>query len=227
MRLIKFLVPVVLTALLGFNAYAQDKKVEFGIMAGYGYTMPKLKDSRSIKNPAINSSNLNGFHAGPVLKFNFSEQVGIQTGLLFNYFSGVDLLSSSALKKTGVWNQNRIKLTAFDLPLKIMYSMPLADEFYLQIFAGPNFNYSINKVTDYEAYSDNKLNVNLSKKGTNIYQAPSDFNSLDFQMGAGIGVQFMGLFLRGGYDWGILNRTTLDNAKLRSNDLKVSVGYTF
>lgn len=36
MRLIKFLVPVVLTALLGFNAYAQDKKVEFGIMAGYG-----------------------------------------------------------------------------------------------------------------------------------------------------------------------------------------------
>lgn len=227
MRLIKFLVPVVLTALLGFNAYAQDKKVEFGIMAGYGYTMPKLKDSRSIKNPDINSSNLNGFHAGPVLKFNFSEQVGIQTGLLFNYFSGVNIESSQLkLKNTmGIWRQDRSKLTAFDLPLRFMYSFPLADELNLLVFAGPNLNYAVSKVTQTENFVNNKLTTKT--EGTNIYQAPSDFNSLDFQMGAGIGVQFMGLFLRGGYDWGILNRTTLTDAKLRSNDLKVSLGYTF
>ena len=226
MKANKFIVVVILLTMLGFSANAQDKKVEFGLMGGYGNTMPKLKDTRAIKIPAIDESNMNGFHFGPILKFNLSELISFQTGLLFNRFSGININSSQlALKKLGTWYQERTKLVSFDLPLRAMYSIPLADEFNVFLFAGPNLNYSINKVTITERYAENKLKN--KSEGINIYQSPSNFNALDLQMGAGVGIQFMGVSLRGGYDWGVLNRTTLTDAALRANDFKVSLAYTF
>ncbi len=222
-----FLAVVIILVLSAFTLKAQDKKVEFGIVAGYGHTMPKLKDSRSVKNPAISQNNLSGFHAGPVLKFNFSEQVALQTGLLFNYFSGVSINSSqlSLKKNLGTWYQDRNKLTAFDVPLRFMYSFPLADEFNLIIIAGPSLNYAYSKIVQTENFVDNKLTNKT--QGLNIYQSPGNYSALDLQLGAGIGVQYMGVSLRGGYDWGLLNRTVLPDARLRSNDLKISLGYTF
>ena len=76
-----------------------------------------------------------------------------------------------------------------------------------------------------ENFVDKKLTT--KSEGKNIYQSEGDFNALDVQMGGGIGIQLMGLSLRGGYDWGILNRTTLKDASLRANDLKISLAYTF
>ena len=226
MKTSRLFIVIILVSVFGFTAFAQDKKVEFGLLGGYGYTMPKLKDSREVKLPTINASNLSGFHVGPILKFNFDEQMSFQTGLLFNYFSGIDINSSQlALKKLGTWHQEKTKLMAFDMPLRVMYSMSLADEFSVFLFAGPNLNYSLSKIITSENFVDNKLTT--TSEGANIYQSPSNYNALDLQMGAGMGVQFKGVSLRGGYDWGILNRTILDKAILRTNDVKVSIAYTF
>ncbi|MHB9055050.1 MAG: porin family protein [Paludibacteraceae bacterium] len=226
MKIYKLILVIVVAVLSVLPVNAQDKKVEFGLTGGYGYTMPKLKDSRTTKVPAIDDNSLNGFHFGPMVKFNLDEKISLQTGLLFNHFSGISINSSQlALKKLGTWYQQKTSLTAFDLPLRIMYSMPLADEFNFFLFAGPNLNYGLNKVTVTEQYVDKKLDS--SSDGTNIYESPGNYNRLDVQMGAGLGVQYMGVSIRGSYDWGILNRTTLEKATLRSNDIKVSVGYTF
>lgn len=215
---------------------AQDKKVEFGIVGGYGYTMPKVKDSRDniakstvpLATFNINSDNLSGFHIGPILKFNFSELVSFQTGLLYNRFSGTRLKSSQAMKKLGTYEQSKTTLSAIDLPLRALYSLALADEFYVMLFAGPNINYALQKTTNHEVFVDNKLRDSQSTKGENIYSAtPSHYAALDLQMGAGMGIQYQGVSIRAGYDWGILNRTTHENISLRSNDIKVTVGYTF
>lgn len=226
MKTNRFVAVAILLTLLGFSANAQDKKVEFGLSGGYGYTMPKLKDTRATKIPAIDQSSMNGFHFGPIVKFNMSEVMSFQTGLLFNHFSGVNINSSQmALKKLGTWYQERTKLMAFDMPLRVMYSIPLADEFNVFLFAGPNLNYAVNKISITENYAQNKLIK--ESDGKNIYESSGNFNALDLQMGAGAGLQFMGLSLRAGYDWGILNRTTYTDASLRANDLKVSLAYTF
>lgn len=217
----------VFTIVYSFSAQAQDKKIEFGIMAGYGHTMPKLKDGRTVKIPAINENNLNGFHVGPMLKFNASQQIGFQTGVLYNHFGGLYIdRSQLALKKLdGTWKQTRTSLDAIDVPLRLVYNLSLADELSAFIFAGPNLNYALTKTTSVEQYVTNKLTTNV--KSENIYKEPTNFSVLDLQMGAGLGVKFNGLSLRASYDWGILNRTILDDATLRSNDIKVSLGYSF
>lgn len=225
MKTLKRKIFLVLFAVLSFTAVqAQDKKVEFGLSAGYGYTMPRVKTENNVSN-GINTDNLSGFHVGPLLKFNVDEQFSFQTGLLFNYFSGIKLNSSLAMKKLGTWDQTRTKLMAFDLPFRVMYSAALAEDFYFFVFAGPNLNYSLNKISTKETYVDKKLFSTIP--GVNIYEKPTTYKAFDLQLGAGLGVQWMGVSLRGSYDWGLLNRTTIEKMTLRSNDLKVTLGYTF
>lgn len=229
MKSLKLVLAAVLTVIMGFNMQAQDKKVEFGLMAGYGHTMPRVKDSRSdavkLSHPHnINQDNQNGFHVGPIVKFNFSEQMGFQTGLLYNYFGGTRNNEEALKKATGTWKQHKTVYSGIDLPLRLVYSMTLAEELNVFLFAGPNLNYSLSKTTSTEYYVSNKFN--REEKGTNIYDT-TDFSALDLQMGAGLGIKYYGISIRAGYDWGILNRTTLDDLTLRSNDIKVSLAYTF
>lgn len=227
MKIVKLMVAAVFAAVFGFSAQAQDKKVEFGLMAGYGYTMPKLKDGRTVKSPAINEYNLNGFHVGPILKFNASEQIGFQTGVLYNHFGGIYLdRSQQALKNTeGTWFQTRTLLDAIDVPFRFVYSVTLADEFNAFLFAGPNLNYALTKTTSQEQYVANKISTSV--KSDNIYNDKVSYSALDLQMGVGMGVKYYGVSLRASYDWGILNRTLIEDATLRANDIKVSLAYTF
>ena len=134
--------------------------------------------------------------------------------------------SQQALKKTsGTWNQTKTELDAFDIPLRFVYSITLADEFQALLFAGPNLNYALTKTTTQEQFAANK--ISSSVKSPNIYKDPTNYSALDLQMGAGMGVKYYGVSIRASYDWGILNRTTFEDATLRSNDIKVSLAYTF
>ncbi|MFV0391237.1 MAG: porin family protein [Paludibacteraceae bacterium] len=227
MKKYQLLLSLFVASTIVLSSFAQDKKVEFGVAAGWGYTMPRLKDSRTIQIPAIDAMNINGFHAGPLLKLNINEMIGIQTGLLFNHFGGVNIDASQlALKKSsGNWYQSKTTLNTFDLPIRVVYSLTLAEGLNVLLFAGPNLNYAINKVSTTEYYVSN--NLNRSDVENNIYESPSNFNALDLQMGVGVGIRYYGASIRAGYDWGLLNRTTYDNATLRSNDIKVTLGYTF
>ena len=227
MKIIHKLLTVFLISLIGLSAHAQDKKVEFGIAAGYGYTMPRLKDSRSIKVPTINSLNFNGFHVGPMLKLNINENFAIQTGALYNRFGGVSISTAQkTLKdKFGTWKQENNSLSALDIPLRVRYSASLADELSFFVFGGPNINYALSKVNSQESYVDKKLTTKVA--GENIYKSGTDYNALDLQLGVGLGIQWTKISLSGSYDWGVLNRTNFENASLRSNDIKLSLSYTF
>lgn len=221
MKLIKILTIAILASAVSTASFSQEKKVEFGLMAGYGHTMPRTKPLAS----GINSDNLNGFHVGPAVKFNVNEQIGFQTGILYNNFSGIRNNELELKKATGTWKQTKTQLTALDIPLRLVYSLTLAEELDVLLYIGPNLNYSLSKTSNTERYVSNSLSK--VEPGENIYERPSNFKALDLQLGVGLGLKFYGLSLRAGYDWGVLNRTTLDDVKLRSNDIKVSLGYTF
>lgn len=51
----------------------------------------------------------------------------------------------------------------------------------------------------------------------------------DIELGAGIGVQFYGMSLELGYDWGLLNLQKYErkNFSTRRNQINVTLGYAF
>lgn len=231
MNITKWMLSAMAIAVFSTTLQAQEKKVEWGISAGYGYTMPRAKDARSAAQKqnstlSLNTDNLNGFHVGPIVTINASEYIGFQTGVLFNHFEARSIdKSQQALKSTtGTWFQRKTEMQAFDLPVRLMYYIPMAEDLTVFVSGGPNINYALRKVTNTQYYVEHKLGK--TDTGANSYES-GHFKALDLQLGIGLGIRFHGLSVRGGYDWGILNRVTDENVTHRANDLKVSLAYTF
>ncbi len=212
------IISLIATFLISLNVLGQEKKIEIAVAGGYSINAPKIKDK--------NTNNLKGYHVGALLSYNFNELVGIQTGALYNYGSGVSIGKGQLnLKRSiGTWKQTKTVFSAIDIPLKVVYSYMLAEEFYLQLFAGPNFNIGLNKQDNIEHYYKN--DKRKTDEGVNIYTT-DDYSNFDVQLGAGIGVQWLGFGLRGGLDFGLLNRNKIKDASYKANDIKITLSYKF
>lgn len=221
MRTNRFLFTL-LIATFTFTLFAQ-KKVEFGLQGGYSYTMPKLKgDNLSTDLKQLWGNNLSGLNIGPMVRFTINENVGIQSGLLFSYFA-------NSVKNTVVgnnWFNIRTSAYGLDIPIRAEYMYPLADDFYLLLFAGPNLNYAIDKHIVRETVVDGKVASDLTVTKPNAYDS-GDYSPFDAQLGFGAGVRYLGITIRASYDFGILDRAKSPDYTLRSNDIKVSLGYYF
>lgn len=219
MRILRFISVIVLIVSVNLSLFAQEKKVEFGLAGGYGYTLAKLKNSQF-------NDNLAGFHLGPTFRFNIDERFSVRTSLFYNYFSGINITNSMLkLKKaTGVWHQTKINANSIDLPLRLAMQAPLAEDLHFFVMAGPNFNYGLSKVASTEYFTDRKLR--RTEKGKNIYET-QEYEKIDVQLGLALGLQWRGLFLQGSYDWGVRDRNLKEDVTLRNNDLKVTLGYYF
>ncbi len=213
----KFIVAFLVILSLFPAVQAQDKKVNFGLQAGYSYNMPKETTA---------AINLNGFHAGPIISYNINETLGIQTGLLYNYFSKKSVLDSESIKATGTWRQNNTNAQYLDLPLRFQYSISLADDFYIRLLAGPNFNYGLKKQFFFERYADNKLISGYPELKIDYYNNNPNYSRFDLQFGIGVAVQYYGFSIRAGYDWGLLDRDKTTNS-FKANDIKLGIAYTF
>ena len=208
---------ITFVTILGFSTFAQ-KKVELGLQGGYSYAMPKTTASQL-------AGNLNGFHFGPVVKYNINEKIGILSGVLYNYNNSI--ITKNTVGTSGTWKQTRVIGQCIDIPLHAVYSVPLADDFYVQIGAGPNFNYALSKYQQKENYVDSKIVDRLTVRETSIYASPSDFKPFDTQIGLSLGIQYTGISIRAGYDWGVMDRDKTTDGTNRENNIKISVGYTF
>ncbi len=210
---------VVLILLVVFSAtmVAQEKKVEFSIGAGYLGHTSKMKQQ--------GDKSLDGFHVGGLLTYNINDRFGVQTGLLYSSASGVRVPQDQVhIKKLGTWHQTKTEFDALDIPLRVIYSYMLAEEFYIQLFLGPNFNWGLNRKENTEYFTnDKKYKTNIGK---NIYKT-DNYSQLDMQIGGGIGLQWKGIGLSFTYDWGLLNRTSLPNMTYKANDLKLTISYKF
>lgn len=192
---------VALATVLTMGAAAQ-----VGIQAGYSSESQKTTGT-ILGFTASTTTTLNGFHVGPIIDMNVQGPVGFQTGLLYNYLTG-----------TGV-NNKKIVAHEIDLPVRLTVAFPVSDAVSVFAFGGPNVNYALSQKTD---------------GGDNIYSLKNPLNNdkkilspFDFQLGVGGGLKWNKLTLKAGYDWGMFNKTSIDNATFKSNVLKAAVAYNF
>lgn len=179
--------------------------LKYRITAGYGQSY--LLGNRFVTSP------YQSIYSGVNVELPIRYGIGVETGLKYNYMLG---------KKTQRYAHNqKFKFTydthQFIVPINAIYTSPTFWGLKLFAFAGANFNISL-----YQTQTVKKSNVNTTgvtnslsypKAGTfhNVY------NRLNFQLGAGGGIQWKQFRLRGGYDWGInnLNKNSQNTAKLK------------
>ena len=146
------------------------------------------------------------------LKYNLS----LLTGFTYSVAYGAN---NQIYPSSGV---NYYTLALFgDVPLQLHYALPVSDSFQFFAFAGP------------------KLNIGLLQKqivNSNYPGVPSTdrylytdkiLRNLNYQLGAGGGMQWKSLILKGGYDFGLNNLNKLTTGNLYQNAWYATFGYEF
>lgn len=202
---------------IALSGIAQDKKVEFAVEGGYAYNMPKGSDNIAA------AVNLNGLYLGPTVNLKINESWGVHTGLLYSYFQKVNKYAVVLDN----WRQSNTKAQFIDLPVRLQFTYPLADDFSLHLLAGPNLNYGLNKHVNSEIVVNKDIVSSMTVKGDNIFADHNTYSPLDLQFGVGVAVQYYKISVQAGYDWGLLDRNITSSDKFKTNEIKLGIAYTF
>lgn len=235
-RLITFVAVIAAFALASGEAFAQ-----FGIEAGFvnsRYTQ-KSGDNKVTSDP------LNGFNVGLNYDINIVKGLSIQPGISYTFLTDKEQSENIANILKGKMTVSEHYL---NVPIRIQYSVEVLRGLKIYAFTGPTFsvglagkqNYSvegsilgasINGDFSYDYFSGKVSSDNISKDvldKINTGNFPT-YNRFDILYGVGAGVTLFDIIeVKGGYDWGLLNRLKdTDDARMSRNQFFVSVAFRF
>ena len=180
---------------------------QIGLQAGYS------NEKQTMSFSSLNVSNtLNGFHVGPVAEMTVQGPVSLQYGLLFNRLTDKEKDSESTTTET---------LMSLDLPVRVAVSFPIQTGLDAFVFGGPNFNFGLSFKDKTGSTTTDMYKLDQNNDGK------KDISRFDVQLGAGAGIKYNAIVLRFSYDWGLIDRLTIDPGKFKANDMKISLAYMF
>ena len=205
---------------LALTAMAVDlPKQGFGLQIGWAQPVLRLNSPTS-KDTLSNTVKLNGFKVGLVYDVSYVAGFGSTIGI--NYTFG---MSNSGWKSRTSFNdypRDRRTITYHQIELFVdwQYKFEVAKETYLMLYTGPTIQCGL----DFTMRNDEQRWDPLTDIVTTIYgekynayvlgddgldpvhkNVDNALNRLNITWGVGAGFQYKRYFLRGGYDFGLIN----------------------
>ena len=206
-------------ALMTVSMFAVDlPKQGFGLQIGWAQPVLRLNSPTS-KDTLANTVKLKGFKVGLVYDASYIAGFGSTIGL--NYTFG---MSNSGWNSTTMYDypKSRMLITYHQLELFVdwQYKFEVAKETYLMLYTGPTIQCGLDFTmrTDQQKlippdevkteYGDkyDAYNINKYEEGLDPYHREDNaLNRLNITWGVGAGFQYKRYYLRGGYDFGLIN----------------------
>ena len=161
-------------------------------------------------NSAQTSDMLNGVQAGLFYESGMGGPISLNYGLSYTYLFN----NSSTIVSTSYTTAHQL-----DLPLRLVISIPFSDDFRIFAFGGPDFSYALANNT--------KTTIAGISVNSDLYGNNSNISQFNLQAGVGAGIAFNNVFLKVGYDWGLLDLNKTDMIMLKTNALTASIGVKF
>ena len=211
----------IVVACLALSAWAVElPKQGFGVQVGWAQPILRLNSPDS-KEALANTVKLNGFKVGLVYDASFIAGFGSSIGL--NYTFGMSNSKWSSVSAINDYPKTRMLITYHQLELYVdwQYKFEVAKETYLILYTGPSlqcgldFTMRIDKqVEDPPMSGDIRIEYGQRFSAYNIGDDNMDptrntsdnaLKRLNVTWGVGAGFQYKRYFLRGGYDFGLIN----------------------
>ena len=178
-----------------------------GFQVGFSQPITRLNTSIQDKKTELNSTIYNGLKIGLVYDATIVKGFGMNLGL--NYTFGANKTDWKA--SGSVANFPQVSTSGqyhqLEIPVDWQYKFEIAQNTWLIVYTGPTLQcgLALNQKTKVRYSKDNELV--LSEK--NVY-SKEDMNDLALKRmnvtwGIGAGFQYERYFLRGGYDFGLIN----------------------
>lgn len=203
--------------------------LSIGILSAQTYRLEVGFVSPKQSGAEFSTNYFNGGRLGVTAEFGLKHNFSLLTGALYSlvYSNKVQYYSSTDSVTYKTFGHS------IDIPLRLTYTLPLSKNLKVFGFAGPNINVGIAQPRKTTAVLSSSLReviefVNVPTNGTEDLYKSAMISRINFQMGAGGGVQWKNYQLKGGYDFGINSINKVDTSKLfRQGGWYVSLVYQF
>ena len=204
--------------------------LSIGILSAQTYRLEVGFVSPKQSGAEFSTNYFNGGRLGVTAEFGLKHNFSLLTGALYSlvYSNKVQYYSSTDSVTYKTFGHS------IDIPLRLTYTLPLSKNLKVFGFAGPNINVGIAQPRKTTAVLSSSLREvidefgNVPTNGSEDLYKNAMISRINFQMGAGGGVQWKNYQLKGGYDFGINSINKVDTSKLfRQGGWYVSLVYQF
>ena len=184
-------------------AYSQSY---VGVNVGYAQPITRLNLPVMGKESVLNPTTYNGMKVGLVYDATIIEGFGMSMAL--NYTLGAN---KSDWQKLGNFSypavQNKGLYHQLEIPVDWQYKFEIAKRTWLMLYTGPTLQCGLIFKDKWYARSDNKSNAFTHEENLYSVEDMEDYalKRLNVTWGIGAGFQYERYFLRGGYDFGLIN----------------------
>ncbi len=212
----KTIISLLLLCSCALIADAQKQSLGFEM----GFAQPVLRENpESGKKKLPNITQMNGLKLGFVYDATLVKGFGFRLGVNYTYAGNHTKWQSESTFSTAQKIKYSNQMHTLEIPIDWQYKFEIANETYLILYTGPAFQYTFafdkttyrkNELTNAsEVNKESHFAVDNDKDGT------ADYRPWNLTWGVGAGFQYQNYYIRGGYDFGILNHyndTFFDNS---------------
>ena len=197
-------------ACLALSAWAVDlPKQGFGFQIGWAQPILRINrpnNPANAKDSLSSISKLNGFKVGITYDASYIAGFGSSMGINYTFAT-----ASSGWKAAGSiadYPRSRQMIYYHEVEVFVdwQYKFEVAKETYLMLYTGPTIQCGIglDMRVDRQAFSDADITT-LHYSGYKSEDPDQLFRRLNITWGLGAGFQYRRYFVRGGYDFGLMN----------------------
>ena len=197
---------LICVAVMAAGVWAADQpKQGFGLQIGWAQPIFRLNspDKSYPKDSLVNTLRLNGFKVGLLYDVSYIAGFGSTVGVNYTFGGG-----HTNWKKKDVSHSVRTQTFFNEVELFVdwQYKFEIAKETYLMLTTGPTLQCGLS--LDVNRYESNDLTDEVEYNKYSAYKTDvknEQLTRLNITWGVGAGFQYKKYFLRGGYDFGLIN----------------------
>ena len=193
-------------------AYSQSY---VGVNVGYAQPITRLNLPVMGKESVLNPTTYNGMKVGVVYDVTLIKGLGVSMGL--NYTMGGNATEWKSKSSSIKYPQERSHgwYHQLEIPVDWQYKFQIAKDTWLMLYTGPTLQCGLSLQKKNYVNDGKTVEMNAKNPTDNLYDAEDTgvfaVKRLNVTSGVGAGFQYERYFLRGGYDFGIINPYKVDS----------------
>jgi len=207
MKTINRLGLVLLFSTMVMGAMAQEGTSGIGLQIGYAQTIYRLNSWEVSADPNnLETSALNGMKLGLVWDATYIKGFGSMMGL--NYTFGTYTSKWKSVNDQFIYPQTKERNTYHQAELFVdwQYKFEIAGNTYLLLYTGPTIQVQLAlTTTQYERTAESETTTVINRFDYNDERMHQDYKRFNVTWGVGAGFQYDRFYIRGGYDFGLIN----------------------
>lgn len=184
--------------------HAQDY---IGVQLGYARSITRLNTPENGKT--LSATGYNGLKVGVVYDATIVKGFGATIGLNYTFgANATDWMKRIHTQPTEYPQiRSRGQYHQLEIPVDWQYKFEIAQNTWLMLYTGPTLQCGLLFKDKWYARSDNKSNAFTHEENLYSVEDMEDYalKRLNVTWGIGAGLQYERYFLRGGYDFGLIN----------------------